>query len=136
LKLVLDTNTLVSAIGWTGPLARILTACRTGRFDLVTSPQLLEELIRVLTYPKLSILAQQADLPEILKWIHAPERLVYPRRTLHVISVDTPDNRVLEAAAQGKADGIVSGDEHLVSLKVFEGIPILTPAAFCRKWNV
>lgn len=136
MKIVLDTNTLVSAIGWKGPAARILRACRSGQFSLITSPQLLEELTRVLTYPKLQIVAQHPDLPVILQWLHAPEQVVYPRRAIHIVSVDEPDNRVLEVAVEGKADGVISGDKHLLGLKVFEGIPILAPAAFCRKWNV
>lgn len=136
MKIVLDTNALVSAIGWEGPPARILRACRGGQFTLVTSPQLLEELTRVLTYPKLRVIAQQPDLPEILKWLHAPEQVVIPRRTVHVITVDPPDNRGLEAAVEGKTDVIISGDEHLLGLRIFEGIPILGPAAFCRKWII
>ncbi len=136
MKIVLDTNALVSAIGWEGPPARILLACRAGQFDLITSPQLLEELTRVLTYPKLRVIAQHPDLAEILKWLHAPEQVVIPRRTVHIITADPPDNRVLEAAVEGKADVIISGDEHLLGLKIFEGVPILTPAVFCQKWSV
>ncbi|MBI2358934.1 MAG: putative toxin-antitoxin system toxin component, PIN family [Deltaproteobacteria bacterium] len=136
MKVVLDTNALVSAIGWEGAPARILLACRAGRFSLFTSPQLLEELTRVLTYPKLRVIAQHPDLPEILKWLHGPERLVFPRRSVHVISADPPDNRVLEAAAEARANAVISGDEHLLRLKVFEGIPIVAAAAFCRRWNV
>lgn len=136
MKIVLDTNTLVSAIGWTGPPTRILLACRTGQYSLITSPHLLEELTRVLTYPKLRVVAQHPDLPDILKWLHAPEQVLVPRRTIHVITVDPPDNRVLEAAVEGKADVIISGDEHLLGLKIYEGIPISTPAAFCQKWSV
>ena len=102
----------------------------------MTSPQLLEELTRVLTYPKLRLIGQHPDLPEILKWLHAPEQVVIPRRTIHVIIMDPPDNRVLEAAVEGMADVIISGDEHLFGLKIFEGISIVTPAVFCRKWGV
>ena len=136
MKIVLDTNTLVSAIGWEGPPARILRACRAGRFDLIISSQLLDELTRVLTYPKLRMIAQHPDLPEILRWVHAPEHVVIPKRTVRVVTADPPDNRVLEAAVEGKADVMISGDEHLLGLIVFEGIPILSPAAFCQKWSV
>lgn len=136
MKLVLDTNTLVSAMGWDGPPARILRACRAGRFFLVTSPDLLEELTRVLTYPKLRLIAQHQDLPQILEWLHAPERVVLPRRRVQVVTIDPADDRVLEAAVEGHAEAIVSGDEHLLALKAFEGISILTATAFCRRWNV
>lgn len=136
MKIVLDTNTLVSAIGWEGPPARILRACRAGRFDLITSPRLLEELTRVLTYPKLRVIAQHPELPEVLKWLHAAEHVVYPKKTLGIITVDPPDNRILEAGMEGQVDAVISGDEHLLRLKIFEGIPIVSPATFCRRWGV
>ncbi|MDA2923404.1 putative toxin-antitoxin system toxin component, PIN family [Acidobacteria bacterium AH-259-L09] len=135
MKVVLDTNTLVSAIGWEGPPARILRACRARRFSLLTSPQLLEELTRVLTNLKLRMIAQHPDLAQILEWLHAPARLVYPRRAIQVITVDPSDNRDLEVAIEGRVEAVISGDEHLLGLRVFEGIPILTAAAFCRRWD-
>ena len=136
MKIVLDTNVLVSAIGWKGPPSRILRACRAGRFVLLTSPQLLEELTRVLTYPRLRVIARHPDLPQILRWLHAPERIVFPRRVIDAVKKDPLDNRVLEAAVEGRAEAVISGDDHLLRLKVFEGISILSAASFCRRWNV
>ena len=136
MKIVLDTNILVSAIGWEGPPARILRACRAGRFSLLTSPQLLEELTKVLTYLKLQVFAKHEDLPQILEWLYSPERLVFPRRTIQVIASDPSDNRVLEVATEGRAEAVISGDDHLLGLRVFERMPILTAAAFCRRWKV
>ncbi|MBI4526916.1 MAG: putative toxin-antitoxin system toxin component, PIN family [Deltaproteobacteria bacterium] len=136
MKIVLDTNALVSAIGWEGPPARIVRACRAGRFSLLTSPQLLEELTRVLTYAKLHVIAQHPDLPQILEWLHAPERIVFPRRAIDAIKTDPSDNRVLEAAVEGHAEAVISGDEHLLGLRIFEGIPIVSAASFCRRWGV
>jgi putative PIN family toxin of toxin-antitoxin system len=136
LKIVLDTNVLVSAIGWEGPPSRILRACRAGRFFLLTSPQLLEELTRVLTYTRLRLIARHPDLPQILRWLHAHDRIVFPRRAVEIVKIDPSDNRVLETAAEGRAEAVISGDDHLLRLKVLEGIPILTAAAFCRRWTV
>ena len=136
MKIVLDTNTLVSAIGWEGPPARILRACRAGRFDLITSPRLLEELTRIVTYPKLRVIAKHPELPEILKWLHAAEHLVYPKKTVGIITVDPPDNRILECAVEGRADLIVSGNRHLLRLKLYEGIPIVRPIDFLRTLGV
>ena len=135
MKIVLDTNAVVSAIGWEGPPARILRACRAGRFFLVTTPQLLEELTRVLTYARLRIIARHPDFPQILRWLHDPERIVFPRRSIEIVKVDPSDNRVLEAAVEGHAEAVISGDDHLLRLRNFEGIPIVTAAAFCRRWN-
>lgn len=128
MRIVLDV--LVSAIGWEGPPSRILRACRRGRLDLVLSPALLDELVRVLAYPKLARLAAHPDLPNILAWLHRPEHLVVPTRAIDAVAEDPPDNRVLEAAVAGRAEAIVSGDDHLLRLGGFEGIPIVTAAAF------
>jgi len=136
LKIVLDTNVLVSAIGWKGPPSRILRACRAGQFLLLTSPQVLEELTRVLTYPRLRVVTQHPDLPQILRWLHAPERIVFPRRAIETVKADPSDNRVLEVAVEGHAEAVISGDDHLLRLRIFEGIPILSAASFCRRWNV
>ncbi len=126
-RAVLDTNVLVSGLGWPGPPATILDAANDGRLVLVTSAPLLAELRRVLAYPKLARVidggAQLADL------IAASSVVVVPSRVLAVIS-DESDNRVLEAAIEGAADYIVSGDADLLDLGSFEGIPIVRPAEF------
>lgn len=136
MRIVLDTSTLVSAIGWEGPPARILQACRAGRLSLAISSPLLDELTRVLTYPKLKTVAGHPDLPQILEWLYRPELLVVPTRIVNVLKEDPSDNRVLEAAAAAGADAIVSGDEHLLGLKEFESIPIVTARNFCRKFGL
>ncbi|MGH2398637.1 MAG: putative toxin-antitoxin system toxin component, PIN family [bacterium] len=130
MKLVLDTNTIVSAIGWGGPPRRILLALREGAHTLVTSPDLLQELTAVLRYPKLRPIARHPLLPEILAWLHRPEHLIYPSEQVDAIRVDPADNLVLEVAMAGKADVIVSGDRHILALKQFRGIPVMTAAAF------
>lgn len=91
---------------------------------------ILDELTQVLAYPKLARLAAHPDLPIILAWLFNPEHLVVPARSIRVITADPADNRILEAAVAGPAEAIVSGDEHLLQLGSFEGIPIVTAAAF------
>lgn len=133
MRVVLDVNVIVSAIGWDGPPSLILRACREGRLVLVLSPPLLDELARVLAYPKLAPLAGHPDLPAILAWLHRPEHLVVPSHTLSVVKDDPDDDRVLEAALAGRAEAIVSGDRHLLDLGHFEGIPIVTAADFASR---
>jgi uncharacterized protein len=67
IRAVLDTNTIVSGVGWTGPPGAVLDAALAGRFEIVTSPVLLDELRRVLAYPKLqAILGDAEELIELL----------------------------------------------------------------------
>lgn len=130
MKVVLDTNTLVSAIGWDGPPRQILFALREGRHRLITSPELLDELTRVLQYPKLRPITAHPAFPEILTWIHRPDHVVYPVERIQAIKLDPADNLVLEAAIAAKADVIVSGDLHMLTLGNFRAIPIVTPRRF------
>ncbi|MFI4990595.1 MAG: putative toxin-antitoxin system toxin component, PIN family [Solirubrobacterales bacterium] len=126
-RVVLDTNVIVSGLGWRGVPAAILDAVSDDRLVLVTSAPLLAELRRVLEYPKLAKVikggAQIADL------VAASGVVVAPGRVLTVVS-DDDDNRVLEAAIEGAADYIVSGDADLLDIGSFEGIPIITPGEF------
>ncbi|MBX6376961.1 MAG: PIN domain-containing protein, partial [Clostridia bacterium] len=82
MKVVLDTNTLVSAIGWAGPPRAVLLALREDRYRLVTTVELLAELERVLQYPKLAPVRIHPALPEILAWLYRPEHLAAPRQRL------------------------------------------------------
>jgi len=126
-RVILDTNVIVSGLGWPGPPATILDAVLDGQFVLVTSPPLLAELRRVLAYPKLAKVidgaAQLADLVE------ASSVVVMPTRVLAVVN-DESDNRVVEAAVEGATDYIVSGDVDLLDLGSFDGIPVMRPVEF------
>ncbi len=126
-RAVLDTNVIVSGLGWSGAPAATLDAVSDDRLVLVTSAPLLAELRRVLEYPRLAKViqggAQLADL------VAASGVVVSPSRVLTVVR-DDDDNRVLEAAIEGAADYIVSGDTDLLDLGSFQGIPIITPGEF------
>lgn len=134
MKIVLDTNTLVSAIGWEGPPRQILLALREGHHALITTPDLLAELTSVLTYAKLRPLATHPILPAVLAWLHRPDHIVFPTERVAEIEVDPADNLVLEAAIAGGADAVVSGDQHLLRLRRFRGIPIMTARQFLDRF--
>jgi putative PIN family toxin of toxin-antitoxin system len=126
---VLDSNVIVSGLGWSGAPARIIEAVLAGDLVLVTSPPLLGELRRVLAYPKLAKAipggSGLADLVELSSVTVEP-------LSMFAVVEDESDNRVLEAAVAASVDYIVSGDGHLLILGVFQGIPIVTPAEFVR----
>lgn len=125
---VLDTNTLVSGLGWAGSIpARVVDAALEGRFLMVTSPALLAEFDRVLRYPRLASAFSEPDaLVTLLTEIAV---VVEPRRTLRLLG-DEPDNRVLEAAVEASADFIVTGDRAFLTLGQYEGVEIVAPRAF------
>jgi uncharacterized protein len=126
-RVVLDSNVIVSGLGWSGPPARIVDAALEGRFALLTSEPLLAELRRVLAYPKLAKVIDDAE--RLVDLVEESGEVVQTSSVLAVVD-DESDNRVLEAAVDGNADYIVSGDDDLLGLGSFQDIPIFTPGEF------
>lgn len=133
-KIVLDTNILISGVIASGHSAAILDAVRKGKFELVTSAHLLEEFSDVISrrriarkYPKA---AQEADA--LLDFLRAFASLVPGIPEPENISADRDDDYVLACALEGGADCIISGDPHLLDLKTYKNIPILTPRKFAE----
>lgn len=122
-KIVIDTNVLVSALGWNGPERKVLKHCYEGFFELFISAQMVEELKRVLSYEKLGFSLEEQE--EFLVLISEIAALVDPNEHIDAIKEKPSDNRVLECACAGKVEAIVSGDRHLLQLREFRGIKIL-----------
>lgn len=131
IRAVLDSNTIVSGIGWSGPPRAILDAGLAGDFVLLISPVLLDEVRRVLGYPQLRSLPQ-ARVQEILSLLPLVAHVVEPEIEVATIRQDPADNRILECALAGEASHIVSGDDHLLALRTFKSIPIMKPTNFLR----
>lgn len=132
MTVVLDTNVLISGLLFPGgPPDKIVRAVLTGRIQNATSPDLLTELKRVL---KKKFALSDEKLETLVHLISDQSDLVYPLERLSAIKSDEADNRVLECAETAHADFIVTGDtKHLLSLKKFKGIAILSPADFIQK---
>lgn len=132
-RVVLDTNVLVSALLFGGIPGEVLGLAIKGHIHPVTSSALVAELHNVLL-SKFRFPPSVAELI-ITEW-KALSLLVEPTLRLSVIPEDPSDNRVLECALTVHAEAIVSGDKHLLTLKVFRGIPILSPQAFLTRWGL
>lgn len=127
-RLVLDTNVLVSAFGWAGKPRQVFEQVLDGHFELIVSEKQFAEIRRVLNYPRLKLTAnEQARFLEVL--VRAA-RMVETHNDLDVIKEDPSDNALLEAAVEHNAVYIISGDKHLLKVKEFRGIKILTPDEF------
>ena len=133
MRVVVDTNVLVSAlIKIDSNPARILTLWRTGVIELVVSPEILEEVVRVLAYPRIRkyVSADEADRYIALLRMHT--QVIRPAEDLHVVDADPDDDKFLALAVACNADCVVSGDGHLLSIETYAGIRILTPSDFMR----
>jgi putative PIN family toxin of toxin-antitoxin system len=138
-RLVTDTNIFVSGTATANtPPAQILDLWRNGSVVLITSPQLLAEANDVLTRSKimaftgLSVEETQSFLQEIAKrsFVTAGEYHIEP------LMSNPADTAVLQAAVEGQATHIVTGDKkHLLPLKEIQGIPILTPKDYLSRFH-
>ena len=127
-KVVLDSNILISALGWKGKPRVIFEKCLHGELELITSPHQLDELIRVMNYPKFNFTEEQKLT--FLGIITAIATVVEITGKREVIEKDPDDDIILETAVIGKADNIISGDPHLLSLKEFAKIKIITASKY------
>jgi len=127
-KVLLDTNILISALGWSGKPKVIFEKCLHGELVLVTSPNQIEELRRVMDYPKFNFTEEQkATFVSIILEIAT---MVEITGKVKVIIDDPDDNAILETAIVGNANYLISGDPHLLKLKEFARVKIITASEF------
>jgi uncharacterized protein len=131
MRIVCDTNVLVSGVLFRGHPRRILTLVSRGHLVNFTSQVLLREAEDVLLRSKFSL--QRNQVSGILALFRDTFELVHPSRRVNAIANDPSDNMVLEAADAASAERIVSGDKHLLDLKEWNGVRIVPPAAFMRE---
>lgn len=131
MRIVADTNVLVSALIFPGgPPEAVYRLVLERRVELVTSRPLLAELGRVLM-EKFGWEAPRAE--DAIEQLVRLARIVDPSDQLSVIDADPADNRVLEAAAEGAVEAIVSGDSHLLALQAWREIAVRSPSAFLEE---
>jgi putative PIN family toxin of toxin-antitoxin system len=128
MRIVIDTNVLVSGIVFAGTPALLLDEARMGRFELCTSPVLLDELGKVLGRTKFAQRLHRAELtPQgIANSLRGMATIVAPAATPRVVPNDADDDHVIAAAMTAQADLIVSGDRHLLQLRSHQRIAIVT----------
>jgi putative PIN family toxin of toxin-antitoxin system len=127
LRVVADSNIFVSALVFGGVAARLLQNAVDGKVQLFVSEAILEETLGVMR-DKFGRSAEQ--LEEARQAILSVADMVSERHILDIVKDDPDDNRILECALAAGADAIVSGDKHLLRLKRFEGISIITLREF------
>ncbi|MEN9491536.1 MAG: hypothetical protein RJA63_1985 [Pseudomonadota bacterium] len=130
LRLVLDTNTVLSGLLWGGIPARLISAARAKEITLHCSAPLMDELRGVIQREKFAkgLAARGVTAEDLCNGYAALCQLVEPRPIVRT-SIDPDDDQILSTALAARAHLIVSGDrKHLLILHQFEGIPIVTAA--------
>lgn len=129
MRIVIDTNLLVSALIADGGPSRLLDAARAGVFELCTSEVLLAELLDVLGRSHLASRMERAGLnaAATVEDLRNMALIVAPQAVPPVVASDPDDDHVLAAALAAGADLIASGDRRdLLPLGSYQGIPIVS----------
>ena len=128
MRIVCDTNVLISAILYGGPPREVFRQIIEGKAEAFISLPIEDELRAVLARPKFGLSARQVQ--QIARQVHELFQTVFPEQTIEAIGADPADNAVLECAVAARADFIISGDRHLLDLARFGEIQIVSPADF------
>lgn len=130
MKAVIDTNVLIAGLLWRGPPHALLEQVRVGSVSLVSSPALLAELADVMGRVKFDAIltrtntSREGSLADVRRLAEVIEPPLRPQPVCR----DPDDDELLALALAAKVDLIVSGDKDLLSLRGFQGIPIVAPA--------
>ena len=138
MRLVLDTNVLISAfISQTGAPAQIFALWRSGDLEIIVSSETLDELTRVLSYPRVTRYLRYTpeQIERFLDLLRMGADLLESERLgdVTVVNDDTDDDKFFAVALVAQAQYIVSGDKtHVLPVGQYEGIQVVAPATFLR----
>lgn len=132
MKVILDTNVLVSGIFFSGVPYDILTAWRDGKINLIVSPEILEEYRRV--GEEMENKFPGVEVAPFLELLAIKATMVAARPLIEAVCTDPDDDKFLACAIASKAKLICSGDKALLKTTGYRGIEVLTPRSFADRF--
>lgn len=130
MRVILDTNVLVSGIFWSGPPFKILELWRDRKVRLITSPEIIVEYQRVAM--ELAEKFQTVSIEPLLSLIVASSEIYIPPDLPSQVCKDPDDDKFIACAIASGADFIVSGDKNLLAASGYKGVNIIKPTAFLK----
>lgn len=134
LKIILDTNVLISALLFRGELSVLVPMWKDGAFTPIFSKDTFAEFKAVLAYPKFKLTQDETNRiiqEEVLPYFE----VVAVTQLVSGVCEDPHDEKFLSCAVSSRADMLVSGDHALYKLKKFKSVKIVSPAAFLKEMN-
>lgn len=128
-RIVLDSNVYVSALLFDGLPELPIRLALAGKITILTSNAILSEVSGVLSSKFRWTESQASDFDQEIRSL---AEVVNVCSVLSLIPEDDADNRILECAVDGKANLVITGDHHLLRLREYAGIRILTPREFAE----
>jgi putative PIN family toxin of toxin-antitoxin system len=131
-KVVVDTNVVISALLFGGAPGKLIALWQSGAIKPITSKEIVDEYLRVFTYPKFKLSEEEINYllyQEILPFFDIIDVLPGPQ----ILEKDPHDDKFLRCALEANVAYIISGDQHLLALKSYKEIKILSPLDFINK---
>ena len=129
IRVVLDTNIIISSIFWRGKPYKVMKKGILGEYQLVISKPIIDELTEKLrnkfNFPK-------DKTKELVNILHTHCELVDVKSKFNIVR-DKKDNKIIECAFDGNAEYLVTGDKDLLILEEFKGIKIMNTSEFLSK---
>ncbi len=128
-KVVVDTNVVISALLFGGTPGKLIALWQSGAIKSVASKEIVDEYLRVLTYPKFQLYEEEINYllyQEILPFFD----IIDVQQGPQILEKDPQDDKFIRCALAANAINIISGDQHLLTLKSYQKIKILSPADF------
>jgi putative PIN family toxin of toxin-antitoxin system len=141
MRVVLDTNVLISAfISQTGAPAQIFALWRSGDLEIIVSSETLDELTRVLSYPKVARYLRYTpeQIERFLDLLRMGAELLESENLgdVTVVNDDPDDNKFFALALAAQAQYIISGDKaHVLPVRQYEDIQVIAPATFLQTFH-
>jgi putative PIN family toxin of toxin-antitoxin system len=129
-RIVIDTNVLVSGIFWGGIPKRVIEFWRDGHVDLCVTQAVLQEYLRIIE----KMGKHDPGLVQEWKDFLSEHALLVDPTVAIALCRDASDNRFLECAAAGRASFLVTGDDDLLSLRNLWTTSIVSPRQFIRNF--
>ncbi len=133
MRIVLDTNVLMSGIFFSGPPASILSAWAEGRLELLATVEILTEYRPVGS--RLSRLYPTVDVDSVSDLVIRESRIVEPAPVPEDACDDKGDVKFLACAISGRATCVISGDRALLRASGHEGVEVVTPRVFLTRFS-
>ena len=130
-RVVLDTNVTISAFFWGGYPRVVYNLVQEEKVTLISSIVIEAELIRVLAYARFGL--TPAEIFPLVNNLRKYIELITVKNRVNIVKEDPTDNIFLECALEGKADYIISGDHHLLTIGSYEGIQTMRAKDFLIK---
>jgi len=131
MRVIIDTNVLISGIFFGGPPAKILEAWHGSELQLVVSPEILEEYFEVCE--RISVRYPDIDIAPILVLIARSSQVVESPPLAERISRDVDDDMFIACAIASDTRTIISGDNDLLTVSGYERVQVMTPRDFVDK---